>query len=573
MKNLLNITKIAAAVLALALYAASCSEEKDNYDGTVTIPEQYLTDGLTFSGTGGAIKVSILGRVSSIGLTCDSDWASVEMTNHTSYGTAVFMVTVGQNPGYDDRTATLSVTDGSKVYGTIPVTQLNADGLIFDQTTYNVTAEAQTIEVSAQITDEPEIICNDSWISLAALTKALSSGSYTFDISINHLAERTGTVTFTVGTVSENLTVIQAESETNSTMPSDAKTLVSQIYVGVNIGNTLESTGGETAWGNPQVTKTYIDGLKFLGFNAVRIPCSWDQYIIEGDEDYTVDPDWMARVTEVVDYCLDDDLYVVLNIHNDGGWLETNISKGYDADIDAEQKSLWTQIATNFKDYDEHLLFAGCNEPNASTADAVTTLLTYEQTFVDAVRATGGNNAVRCLVIQGPDTDITETVNSDLGFAMPGDDVSDRMILEVHYYEPYQFCLMEEDADWGKMFYYWGSQNYLTGSDHNATWGEEDWVDQQFGYIKTNFVDSGIPAIVGEFCALKRTMGDGEDQDLHNASRQYFNEYVVKTAKNDGLAPFYWETGTDIYRTTGLAKEDYAIEGLMTGAASGTYPF
>lgn len=129
---------------------------------------------------------------------------------------------------------------------------------------------------------------------------------------------------------------------------------------------------------------------------------------------YTIDQAWMNRVKEVVDYCINDGMYVVLNDHWDGGWLEEHIKDSNAATIAKNKeilKTLWTQIANAFKDYDEHLLFAGLNEPNADNQAATNNLIQYNQAFVGAVRATGGNNARRVLVVQGPSTNIEHTCN------------------------------------------------------------------------------------------------------------------------------------------------------------------
>lgn len=155
---------------------------------------------------------------------------------------------------------------------------------------------------------------------------------------------------------------------------------------------------------------------------------------------------------EVVDYCVDNELYVILNIHWDGGWLENDIPNGYNKAVDQKQRALWRQIATFFRNYDEHLIFAGCNEPNVEDADDMAVLLQYEQTFVDAVRATGGKNVYRNLIVQGPATDIDKTIQW-MG-QLPEDPTDGRMIVEVHYYSSWQFCGMEKDESWGKAFYF-----------------------------------------------------------------------------------------------------------------------
>ena len=229
---------------------------------------------------------------------------------------------------------------------------------------------------------------------------------------------------------------------------------------------------------------------------------------------------------------------------------------------------MWTQIANKLNVYDEYLMFAGCNEPVVDNAEKMAILAVYEQTFVDAVRATGGNNATRCLIIQGPSTNIDNTYNF---FTMPTDVVNNRLMAEVHFYDPYNFCLMEADEDWGNTFWYWGEGNHVDGSEHNPTWGEEDHVLTQFAKMKTKFADNGIPVILGEYSAMRRTVE--ENQEAHDRSRAYWTEYVTREAKNYGLVPFHWETGTEISRVTGEVTEPAVINGLMQGAADGNYPF
>ena len=350
-----------------------------------------------------------------------------------------------------------------------------------------------------------------------------------------------------------------------------AQQVASQMNVGWNLGNTLEAICGENAWGNPTTTQTIINSVKAAGFDAVRLPCAWDCHTTNG----VIDGAWIARVKEVVDYCINDNMYVVLNIHWDGGWLENNVTTSAQAAVNTKQQNYWTQIANYFKDYDEHLLFAGANEPNVEDATGMSVLLSYHQTFIDAVRATGGNNSSRTLIIQGPSTDIEKTNN--FMNTMPTDQVADRLMVEVHYYTPYQFCLMTEDANWGKMFYYWGD-GYHSTTDviRNATWGEEADLDRYLGLMKTKFVDKGIPIILGEYGVIKRTLGGNTDQDLHLTSRLYFYKYFVESAVSKGIIPFNWDTGPygnntmGIFdRNTGAVVDQGLLNAIMQGAETG----
>ncbi|HVO75017.1 MAG TPA: cellulase family glycosylhydrolase [Ignavibacteriaceae bacterium] len=336
------------------------------------------------------------------------------------------------------------------------------------------------------------------------------------------------------------------------------------MKVGLNLGNTLEAICAETAWGAAITTQKLIDSVKAAGFNTIRLPCAW--FCHSDTNTSVINPNWLARVKQVVDYCIHDSLYTILNIHWDSGWLENRVDAADQQKVNERQNAYWTQIANYFKDYDEHLLFAGSNEPNVENAAQMAVLLTYHQTFINAVRATGGNNSSRTLIIQGPSTDIDKT--NTLMNTMPADSIAERLIMEIHYYTPYQFTLMSSDADWGKMFYYWG-KDYHSKTDvtRNATWGEESDVEKYFGMMKTKFVDKGIPVIIGEYGAWKRKLSPPSDQALHDASVEYFHKYIVKSATGKGIIPFLWDTpGGLIDRSQGTIQDRGILNAIMEGA-------
>jgi len=347
-----------------------------------------------------------------------------------------------------------------------------------------------------------------------------------------------------------------------------AKQVASQMKTGVNLGNTLEAIGGETAWGAAKTTQALIDSIKAAGFNTIRIPVAW--FTHSDTINSEIDEAWMARVKEVVDYCINDEIFVIINMHWDKGWLETRVNKANQSLVNERLYSYWSQIAGYFIDYDEHLLFAGANEPNVNDATGMEVLLSYHQTFIDAVRETGGNNASRTLIIQGPSTDIEKT--NKLMNKLPVDAIENRLIVEVHYYTPYQFCLMNEDANWGKMFYYWGKDYHSkTDTQRNSTWGEEQELDRLFELMKTKFVDKGIPVIIGEFGAYKRKLSAPSDQELHNKSVEFFNKYVVKSAISKGMIPYYWDTPGGLFnRQNGTINDKGLHNSLMEGAREAT---
>jgi aryl-phospho-beta-D-glucosidase BglC (GH1 family) len=326
-------------------------------------------------------------------------------------------------------------------------------------------------------------------------------------------------------------------------MASNAVTLAGRIKAGISIANTLDAIGGETAAGNPRITLALIQLVRQSGFTAVRLPTSWDQYADQRTG--RISAAWLARVKQVVQWCVDSGLYVIVNIHGDGGWLDNNITADAQAAVNARQKAYWEQIATALRGFDEHLLFASANEPPAKNADQMAILMSYHRTFVDAVRSTGGRNACRVLVVQGPDADIDLTCSLMNARPISADTVPGRQMVEIHYTTPYQFTLMTADASWGNQFYYWGAGYHsATDTAHNATWGEEADLDVLFAKMKRKFVDKGIPVVMGEFGAVRRsTTLAGANLQLHLDSRAWFLNYAARRAIANGLLPFYRDAG------------------------------
>jgi aryl-phospho-beta-D-glucosidase BglC (GH1 family) len=341
---------------------------------------------------------------------------------------------------------------------------------------------------------------------------------------------------------------------------------------GWNLGNTLEALPNEGVWG-PPASQNLINAVANAGFNTVRIPCSWGSHA--DPNTYQIDPTYMARVKQVVDWCYAKNLYVIINCHYDGGWLERNVTSTVDWTINSKMYTYWTQIANTFAGYDNHLLFAAANEPDVGTAGQMSTLLYYYQTFVNAVRATGGNNPNRWLVVQGPKTDIDTT--DQLMNTLPGDSTPGRLAVEIHYYNPYQWCLMESDASWGNMYYFWGQGYHSpTLTSRNATWGEETDLDTEFQKMNTKFVSHGIPVIIGEVAATRRDnttkypdLGTGVEYSRHLASRTYFHKYVVDSANKRGLKPIFWDTpSTNTFDWTTGAVLDVDNKRALTGGAA-----
>ena len=286
---------------------------------------------------------------------------------------------------------------------------------------------------------------------------------------------------------------------------------------GLNLGNTLEACDNnvgiktntplsyETHWGQPKTTQAMIDGMKAAGFDTIRIPVAWmtnATHLYEGD--YTIDADYMDRVEEVVRYARKAGMYVIVNDHWDGGWYGMFGSESAETRALAMEayKGMWQQIAERFRDYSDYLIFESANEELGTRfdensplycSDSVVTYLNDDeryaltneinQTFVDVVRATGGNNATRFLLIAGYGTNIDQTC--DDRFQMPKDTVDSKLMVSVHYYDPWSYCGASSAASatkWGKV------------SDY-------EYMDQQLAKM-TKFTEAGYGVVIGEYGAL-----------------------------------------------------------------------
>lgn len=311
-----------------------------------------------------------------------------------------------------------------------------------------------------------------------------------------------------------------------------AKSAVERINAGYNLGNSLDATGKysgpditkyELQWGEPFVTHGLIKAVKNAGFNAVRVPVTWKGHF---DDEGNIDKAWLGRVGEIVDMVMDEGLYCIINVHHDGGegsWILSS-PEGF------ERKGrlfgrLWEQIAAYFKDYGERLIFEALNEPInearewlANDESSVTGTLLYNQKFVDTVRASGGSNKVRNLIVMPYAGSGTEGRLDT--FKMPEDSVSGHLILEVHNYDPQGFC-------WFKAI----------GQTLRDTWGsDEDYAQiKRFCGIMQDFMKKNdVPAIVGEYGS----------QDKHNESERakHAGEFV-RALREIGVKCFWWDCG------------------------------
>ena len=313
----------------------------------------------------------------------------------------------------------------------------------------------------------------------------------------------------------------------------DAQTWCKNVVMGWNLGNSLEAEGTETSWGNPATTADMIKSIKGEGFNAVRIPVRWGQHCDMST--MTIDEKWLSRVKEIVDWCLAEDMYVIINTHHDL-WLEHYPTNAKKTELNEKLGKLWTNIATAFADYDGRLAFAGLNEVNAEgnwgltpTQENYDVTNSFNQTFVDAVRATGGNNALRNLVVQSyrcnPTMGLTNLV-------VPTDPTPNRLSVEFHYYDPYSYCSGAAGS-----YNYWG----IAFSDKGTVTpdGNEKSLANFFLTIREKWWEQGLGVVIGEYgCSCHYTTADKATQE---ANMQYYMKCLVSEARKNGFAAFVWD--------------------------------
>lgn len=579
MKKRLSIVSMLVMVFTM-ISLVSCSKEETISGGGISTSFQVSKSALQFSKTGGETYLYVESPTQPVVLS-DQSWLVVSQDLSNSARVYKYKVAAATNTDTNDRTASISVSSGSEQI-TVPVNQVSTEGLIIETASFEVSADGGSITVKLKANGEYDVT-TPSWIAQADNSTRANMQDYeevfTIEANISPLA-RTAQISFTRGDIVESVTVNQAAGQVEANMDRTAKELAKAMYPGWNLGNTMEAgdmannftnaggLGAETAWQSTQTTKALIDFVKAQGFKSVRIPTSWVMGHITDAENMTIDPAWLARVKEIVDYCISDGLYVFINDHWDGGWIEvegfSKTSSSYEAvdetiiaDKVNKLKKLWTNIATYFKDYNEYLMFAGLNEPfqeyslfGTRHSELTPILERYNQAFVDAVRATGGNNAKRVLIVQGPSTNISSTVNY---FNMPTDTENGKLMVEVHYYEPWDFC----------------------GSNATKDWNADASVKTSFESLKTKFVNHDIPVVIGEYGANWQ-----ENTESHNDAIRRFFKSVVENAGNCGIVPFAWDINVisypnmSIINRTGLSVWNTpAMTGITEGVAAAQWPY
>lgn len=335
-----------------------------------------------------------------------------------------------------------------------------------------------------------------------------------------------------------------------------AAQIVDKMKFGWNLGNTLDAHSStslnaglstETCWGQPKTTQAMIQGIKDKGFNTIRIPITWHGHF--EDKNYTIDPDWMNRVKEIVDWSIDAGLYVIINIHHDNVH-PNNLSygKGYAPSSTNKNESMrflyniWCQITTAFNNgYDEHLIFETMNEPRLvndqhewnwqngcpTCKDTMNCINEFNQMILNTIRASGGNNAKRLVMVPSAVASPDAAFNSS--FKLPTDSVQNKLILSAHMYTPYDFAMKDP-------------------GDVDFTQNHKNTLDYYFRELNSRFASKGIPVVIGE-------MGATNKNNLEDR-KEWFSYFLGKT-KEYKMAACLWDNGHYKIPATGSFSELY----------------
>lgn len=307
--------------------------------------------------------------------------------------------------------------------------------------------------------------------------------------------------------------------------------LISEMTTGWNLGNTFDAKGAETFWGNPVTTKEMIDQVAEAGFDIIRIPITW--YIFTGDApDYKIDETRLNRIKEVIDYALDNGMYVIMNMHHED-WLLPQ-AEGYDV-VEDQFIKMWVQIAQYYMNYGDHLLFEGINEPrieggkdewNGGTEEGRDALNKLNEAFVRTVRATGGNNEKRCLLITT--FAAQPSVAGVNGLVVPEDN---NLIVSIHAYTPYRFTYYN-DTDWDLKVW--------DGSANSE-------IDGVFDLLDKNFIQKGIPVMITEYGAVSKEVKLADQSIIKNEDQiAQWVSYYIKKANQYGIKCIWWDNGYHI---------------------------
>ena len=405
------------------------------------------------------------------------------------------------------------------------------------------------------------VLPGEKWITASKGAKNGDKTVVTVTASKTYALEARQTkITITSGDQKRYIEVSQKSAQA---APSGdiTKDYAERLGIGWNLGNHFDAynngVSGETAWGNPKATQATMNKVKAAGFSTVRIPVTWMGHI-GAAPDYKIDEKWLNRVAEVVGYAEAAGLNVIVNMHHDGAdsknWLDIKTAAKDPAvhqQILDQVGAMWGQIADKFKDKGDFLIFEAFNEihdggwgwgENRNDGGKQYQCLNeWNQVFVDAVRASGGENANRILGIPAYCTNVDIAVQT---FKMPEDVVEGRLIMAVHCYDPYDYTLPATKSEWG----------HTADESKKVSGNNEADLKRVFEKIYNNFIKKGIPVYMGEFGCVNRAT------TREQAFQQYYLKYYAKLAKTYFVPSIIWDNGAK-----GAGNERHAFIDHGTG--------
>ncbi|MCM1578899.1 MAG: cellulase family glycosylhydrolase [Ruminococcus sp.] len=560
MKRIFSL--LTAVLMALCFCCAGVTVSAA--DGSVSLPYKAVT---VTKGKSVTLKATVTGGT----LQWSSSDTSVVKVNSSGRVTAVDNGTADVTATIKgtDKSASVKVTVGKRVEKiTVNKTEVSLKpGDSFKPSIKISPSDASNKSVSISVSDK-SVVKTDSKGSITAV----KAGTASVTIKAADGSGKKAVITVKVSENADSSATDSSATDSTSTVAKPQSTektsgafnkditsieLAQKIKVGWNLGNSLDScTGGsglglETAWGNPKTTKAMIDDIKAMGFNAVRIPVTWGLHC---DDAGTVDSAWMKRVKEVVDYAYDNGMYVILNSHHDNEYYRIGeCIKSEDTYKVYEKKMtvLWTQIANTFKGYSERLIFETLNEPRTEgsakewvggTPEERKVVENLNAAIVGAIRATGGNNAYRHIMV--PAYAATSTMSVLRNMKIPDDD---RVIVSVHAYSPYNFAMNA------------GGSSDFSDSDKRE-------LDNFFSDLNKYFVSKGRAVIIGECGCINK----GNEED-----RLEWVDYYIKGAKAYGIPCFWWDnnsnpgqTGEETFGIYNRRKGEWGEENIAKALAA-----
>lgn len=311
-----------------------------------------------------------------------------------------------------------------------------------------------------------------------------------------------------------------------------AAEVVEQMGLGWNLGNTFDATGGnaadvfsqEQSWGNPKVTEELIAAVQDGGFTTIRIPVTWYKHL-SSDGNFTIDEAFLERVKTVVDYAYERGMYIILNVHHEE-WINTSKLSENEEAIAWQLSCIWAQVAEAFADYDQHLIFEGMNEPRlagtniewSGNQEAYQTINYLNQVFTNTVRNNGkGHNPERCLMIPGYAASNSSSILESISLPTWNGEVVNNLVISVHGYAPYDFCLSDTMKDFDP------AKSECTSA-----------INQMFADVKSQFLDQGIPVVLGETSATNKD---------NTEARERWALYMGRISAEYGIPCVIWDNG------------------------------